>query len=216
MIRGRTQRILAIVSILMLGFASAQGAVAQVNDPEGMLFGANTAYCPPDAQWPFQGCTPWEGVTVTFSSSDGTFNESCVTAAGDRTASCTVNVPYGSTITSTIDPAIVPDGYVLEDEASQVFEIPETDPDGVFGGPVFVLLEQQEDTDAVGPVAEEPAGEQPVPDIGADNNTDDVVTLPETGSGTAAESGVNTATALLLGGAALCSASAYRIRQAMR
>lgn len=108
---------------------------------EGFSLPAAAAFCPPDNLGPFVECTPWEGVTVTFESEDGTFSDSCVTAGTDRVATCEMWVPFGSTITASIDPAIVPAGWTLVAGASQVWEIPNEAPQGEFGGPTFILNE---------------------------------------------------------------------------
>ncbi len=109
----------------------------------GFPLGAVAAYCNPGYQWPFTGCAPWDGLTVTYASDSG-YNASCVTAgSGGTTAGCSLGVPFGATITASIDPAAIPAGYWLEGgEAalSQTFVIPDGPPDGVYGGPVFVLL----------------------------------------------------------------------------
>jgi hypothetical protein len=131
-------------------------STAGAQEAEGFPLPANTAFCEPGYFGPLEGCTPWEGVPVLFVSDDGTFSDSCVTIAALNSANCTVQVPFGSTITASIDPAAIPAGYVLEGASSVVFTIPDGPPEGLFGGPTFVLLPA--DTSPT----EEPAGETPI------------------------------------------------------
>jgi hypothetical protein len=127
-----------IVGLLALAGLASPGVARQ---GEGFPLPANTAYCEPGYLGPFVGCTPWEGVTVTYTSADGAFTESCVTAATwERSATCEMTVPFGSTVTASIDPAVIPAGFVLEGPAALTFEIPDGPPEGLFGGPSFVLL----------------------------------------------------------------------------
>lgn len=133
------RRVAVFVLLAMLGLPGLIAPGASAGET-GFPLPANTAYCEPGYLGPFVGCTPWEGVTVSFATVDEEFSESCVTVAGDRTAGCSVSVPFGSTIVASIDPSVIPAGYVLEGAASQEFAIPDGPPDGIFGGPVFVLL----------------------------------------------------------------------------
>lgn len=148
----------------------------------GFPLGAATAYCEPGYLGPFVGCTPWEGVTVSFVSADGAFSATCVTAGTDRAAGCGVEVPFGSTITASIDPTSVPIDYVLEASHEQVFEIPDGPPQGEFGGPVFVLLPYEGGEDIHDRPADDPV-ETPVPATRDDAPT--VLALPNTGAGLA-------------------------------
>lgn len=130
---------------------AAQDAPVQ---PEGFPLSSAAAYCEPGYMGPFVGCTPWEGVTVSLQSADGTFATSCVTAGTDRAAVCTVNVPFGSMIIASIDPSAVPDGYALEKPATQEIQIPAGPPEGEFGGPVYVLLPATQDAPTVATVGD--------------------------------------------------------------
>jgi len=137
----RPIRVLVMVFIVSIVGLGGSGVDAAQGDPvERFPLPANSAYCEPGYLGPFVGCTPWSGVTVTYSSSDGMFEDSCTTQPAVQAATCTVNVPYGATVTASIDPSVVPSGYALEGEASQTFEIPSGPPQGLFGGPSFVLL----------------------------------------------------------------------------
>lgn len=111
---------------------------------DGFPLPATTAYCEPGYLGPFVGCTPWAGVTVAYASSDGAFATSCTTVAAQNTATCTVAVPFGATVVASIDPAVIPAGYVLEGASAQEFTIPAGPPEGAFGGPSFVLLPASE------------------------------------------------------------------------
>lgn len=149
---------------------------------DGFPLGAATTYCEPGYLGVFEGCTPWEGVTVTFVSSDGSYSDSCVTSGTDRAAGCSVTVPYGSTITASIDKTLVSIQYTLEGDYEQTFDIPSGPPEGEFIGPVFVLFPSEgvedlhdrpvtagsESNSVAEPIAERPA----------------VLALPKTGSGT--------------------------------
>lgn len=144
-------RVLIVLTMLAAGWfgeIQAVGAepdqvkqdVAVAQDGEGFPLPAFTTFCEPGYAGPFDGCTPWEGVSVSFASTDGTFAESCVTAGTDRAASCTAVVPFGSTIVISIDPGVVPAGYELQNPATQEITVPDGPPDGVFGGANFVLF----------------------------------------------------------------------------
>lgn len=144
-------RVLLVLTMLVAGwFGGAQAVSAQpgqtaqyvavAQDAEGFPLPAFAAFCEPGYAGPFVDCTPWEGVTVSFATTDGTFATSCVTAGTDRAASCSVTVPFGSMIVASIDPATVPAGYVLQQAATQELTIPDGPPEGEFGGPTFVLL----------------------------------------------------------------------------
>lgn len=149
-------------------------------DEVGFPLGAATAFCDPGYLGVLEGCTPWEGVTVSFVSADGLFSASCVTAGTDRAAGCGVDVPFGSTITASIDPTSVSIDWVLEGSFEQTFEIPAGPPEGEFGGPVFVLLPYEGGEDIHDRPADDPA-ETPAP-----ASTDDApaeLKLPNTGAG---------------------------------
>lgn len=146
-------RVLIVLVVLLAGsVAGAQGVAAGTAPAapdaalaqEGFPLTAFTAYCEPGYMGPFQGCTPWEGVTVSFVSADPSFSTTCVTAAGVNAASCSVTVPFGSTITASIDPSAIGAGFSLEGSLTQVYEIPDGPPEGEFGGPAFVLFENVE------------------------------------------------------------------------
>jgi hypothetical protein len=148
------------LAILMTGwFGSAQAVGAQpglaerdivmAQDGEGFPLPAHTTYCEPGYAGPFFGCTPWEGVTVNFATTDGEFATSCVTAGTDRVGSCLVNVPFGSTVVVSIDPGVVPAGYELQNPTTQEITIPDGPPEGVFGGANFVLLPTEQAAETV-------------------------------------------------------------------
>lgn len=153
-------RVFILLALLLAGaFGGAQAAAAQpglasgdlamAQEAEGFPLLAFAAFCEPGFAGPFVGCTPWEGVTVSFASSDGTFAASCVTAEADRAASCSVTVPFGSTIVASIDPATVPEGFELQNPPTQELTIPDGPPDGVFGGPTWVLFPTEAEPNVV-------------------------------------------------------------------
>jgi hypothetical protein len=140
--RHRYLRILGVVILLLL--AVPPGTTTQAQD-EGFPISSASAYCEPGYFGPFVDCTPWEGVTVTLQSTDGSFSTTCVTSGTERAAICTVYVPFGSTIVASIDPSIIPDGYVLEKSVTQEIQVPDGPPEGEFSGPVYVLLPAAQD-----------------------------------------------------------------------
>jgi hypothetical protein len=144
-------RVLFVVAMILAGwFGSSQPLAAQpglverepvaAQEGEGFPLTSFAAYCEPGHAGPFDGCTPWEGVTVSFVSADETFSTSCVTTGADRAATCTIMAPFGATIIASIDPATVPAGSTLQQPATQEILIPDGPPEGVFGGPTFVLF----------------------------------------------------------------------------
>jgi hypothetical protein len=149
----RSLGVLVVVLSLLLPAFTVTNAAAQAGFP----LTANTAYCDPGYFGPFVDCTPWARVTVSFTAVDQDFATTCVTAPDERTASCTVEVPFGATIIAAIDPGIVPAGYVLEGPAALEFIIPDGPPEGAFGGPAFVLLPLL----TVPPIEAPPVVEQP-------------------------------------------------------
>ncbi len=155
----RRLRVLIVLVAMASGFVAGTAVSAQpgqgsidpdvAQDGEGFSLYAFAAFCEPGFMGPFVGCTPWEGVTVTFVSDDGVVSTSCVTAGTERAASCGVVVPFGSTVTVSIDPATVPAGYALQNSAVQVITVPDGPPDGEFGGANFVLLPFESDAEVV-------------------------------------------------------------------
>jgi hypothetical protein len=172
----RVQRTLACI---LMGLALVAGVAVtgtvRAGDVAGFTLPANSAYCEPGYLGPFVGCTPWSGLEVTFESSDGSFSDSCVTADAERAAGCSVVVPFGSTITASIDPADIPDGFVLEGETSVQIEIPDGPPEGEFGGAVFVLFAEDDGEDTDDGVSE-------LPDTGAGSSVDPATSSSTLGS----------------------------------
>lgn len=172
------QSIRYLLAILMIGVIALAGAVTSdvgAQDDDGFPIGVVAAMCPEEYAGPFVGCEPWVGAEISVVSDDGAVDELCVTPeapAAARTTGCDYVVPFGSTITATLM-SDIPDGWVLSSAEAQSVEIPGSPPDGVFGGPTFVL--QPADN------AAEPGDDQ-----------DDVTELPSTGRGSivdAADSG---------------------------
>jgi hypothetical protein len=147
----RRLRVLLVLFVMIGGLFGGSAAVSAApgqgagglqgaQEGEGFTLGASAAFCEPGYMGPFVGCTPWSGITVSFVTSDNSVNTTCVTAGSDRAAGCSVVVPFGSTVTVSIDPAVVPAGYELQGAATQTITVPDGPPDGVFGGANFVLL----------------------------------------------------------------------------
>ena len=221
----RWMRLCVLLGLLVSALVVANPVAAQDGEAEGFPLTAFAAYCEPGYLGPFVGCTPWVGVTVTFVAIDASYSATCVTEAGEGAASCAVRVPFGSTIEASIDPATVPAGYVLQGAALQQLTIPDGPPEGLFGGPTFVLL-PADDT------GEEPAGEEPgeyVPPVIGDepqtdpgpiaDDTDDargVIALPSTGAGVATPETPNAAMPmLLLGASTMLVAGAMGVRKGL-
>lgn len=144
-------------SLAIIGIPSSSAAtdVAPPAEGEGFGLGAITAFCPPNYAGPFVGCEPWEGVEVQIIVERGEafYSDSCVTESTAapteaRAAGCSFEVPFASTVTASIDASTIPDGYVLQRENRQTVDIPATRPDGVFSGPVFVLLPAEGNDDS--------------------------------------------------------------------
>ncbi|MGC4193134.1 MAG: hypothetical protein QM589_18460 [Thermomicrobiales bacterium] len=108
-------------------------------------FSVATAFCENQTGGPLFGCTPWEGVLVQMAVEypSQTFGTACTTVspgtADARAATCAIDVPYGATVTVSIDLGQVPAGYVLQQDATQVWTAPDGPPDGEVGIPVFTL-----------------------------------------------------------------------------
>lgn len=138
------------VLVVLISFVLPTATVTDAAQA-GFPLTANTAFCDPGYLGPFVDCTPWERVVVSFTAVDQEFATTCVTVPGERTASCTVEVPFGATVIAAIDPGIVPPGYALEGPSALEIVVPDGPPEGAFGGPSFVLL----------PVLNEPPIEAP-------------------------------------------------------
>lgn len=130
-----------VASIAILALFALPGVMSAAAQPAeaGFELYIDTAFREPGYLGPFVDCTPWEGVTVSFVASDGSFSTSCVTSGTERAAGCSVEVPYGSTVTASIDPAAIPAGYVLEGAASVEITVPGGPPEGEFSGVSFVF-----------------------------------------------------------------------------
>jgi hypothetical protein len=202
-------------AFLIVGLLSLSGGVmpstAGAQAAEGFPLTAFTSICEPGYLGVFEGCAPWDGVPVSFVALDREFAETCITVAGDRAASCAVNVPFGSTIVASIMPSEIPDGYVLEGDTAMEYTIPAGPPEGEFGGPSFVLFAQ------VAPM--EIPGEMPVGDEPATDDTGALVTrLPSTGDGPGAviHATDSTSLSLLVAGALMVLAGAMELRRRAR
>jgi hypothetical protein len=168
----RIIRLLMAMAITGAIAFSASGYVAAQD--EGFTLGIQAVVCPENYAGPFVGCESWVGAEISVVSADGTVNEMCVTAVAAsateaRVASCTFEFPFGSTITATLLSA-PPDGWVLTSQVEQTMQIPDSPPDGIFGGPTFVAQ----------PVA---ASEVPAGTGGQSADPSDVNALPSTGRG---------------------------------
>jgi hypothetical protein len=232
--RWREIRVMVVAMLLVGTFGSALVTAAQETD-EGFPFGANTLICPDeDIVGMYSNCEPWDGVTVSFVSEDGTFNETCTSPQ------CVIRVPYGSTIIASIDASQVPDGYYLYTEPVQEWPIPDEFPQGLFGAPTFVIIPDAGDdggnepgngseVEVTPPPTQGDGSDGAVTDDAASGDAAAVTELPsaDAGSGDAAEvtslpstgagevglgSGGAWLAPLLSGIAVLLAAAAMRIR----
>lgn len=90
-------RVFFVLAVLLAGWMGGSQVTAAQED-DGFPLVAFSAYCPADYFGPFVDCTPWDGVTVMFDDLNSELSWSCTTVAGERAASCTVNVPFLSLI----------------------------------------------------------------------------------------------------------------------
>lgn len=172
-------------------------AMAQEDGVGSYPLTAVTAFCDEQTGGPLYGCTAWEGVTVSFEAGGGGAITCETEAAGDgRAAACGFQFDLGSTVTVSIDPASIPDGYVLKDGSavSQTVTMPEERPDGEWGG-VYFLLDRAETAPEQEPELEPTAapGDEDLPPIRGDEPLDEpagpstadapVTGLPRTGAG---------------------------------
>jgi hypothetical protein len=200
---------LIFATLLLSGVVGSGMATAAQEAGEGFPLPAMTTVCPDeDYLGPFVGCEPWDGVTVSFVSDDGLFDEACVTSSSSEgtvpTASCGFSVPFGSTITVSIDEAQVPAGYYLYTQPVQEFAIPDGPPEGLFGGANFVII----------PEGGEGSGNGDQPDNGNGTGDQGTTTLPDTGMG-AMDTGSGGAwfASLLSGSFLLFGGAALRLRR---
>lgn len=92
----------------------------------------------------FQGgdCVPAQGAVIVITTHDGALVGTCIAqppTSAANTASCTISVPFGSSIIVTEDAASIHPGYKPVHNAI-AFDIPASPPDGEFGGPIFLNL----------------------------------------------------------------------------
>ncbi len=146
----------ALLLTLGLGTAVTRPAAAQGEGvaADGVALDAVVVTCDPALADPtappfsFSGCSPLAGVTVAFETADGSFSETC-------SASCSVVVPYGSTVAVSIDATAVAAGLRLVSEPSQTFEIRAAGviQAGLDPFPLFVFeATEPTDAEATGPV----------------------------------------------------------------
>jgi hypothetical protein len=115
-------------------------AAGTTEDFELAIVVANCEQLP--TAFPFQGggCVPAEGTVIVVTTMSGQVLGTCIAeATSPETATCTVSVPVGGTVIVTEDVGTIPPGYAPTMNP-QSFEVPATEPDGVFGGPVFLNL----------------------------------------------------------------------------
>jgi hypothetical protein len=184
----------AVIALLLAGF-DAQPVAAQDSE-ETFTLSIVAMLCdelPNLGTLQGAGCVPAVGASFEVTTEAGDLIDSCVAEPldGAVTAFCRVEVPYGSTVVTTLDESTIPEGYALYSANPQTTEIPSVR-NGEFPGPVFIALLQAEDGNG-----------------DANDGSDGVETLPGTGVGAAASgaSGDTLASAgvllVLIGGTAV-------------
>lgn len=171
----RTMRLLVVMMAGAMALAGLVSIDVAAQEAEGFPIGVVAAMCPEEYAGPFVGCEPWVGAEISVVSADGAVNETCITpdaAVEARVSSCGYDVPFGATITATLL-SDIPDGWVLSSPVEQTVEIPDSPPDGIFGGPTFVLQ-------PVGNTGEQPPASGDPTDVAEDTG---ITELPSTGRG---------------------------------
>jgi hypothetical protein len=210
-VKTRFPQVIAVLCIGAWAFFGLVSTDAAAQGDEGVEYDllAVAYICPSEpfgGESFFQYCTSWEGLTVSLVSADGTIDTTCVTASW---GGCGTNVPWGSTITVSIDPAAVPEGYYLLGEPVVVFPAPDSPPNYPDIGPLFVVA-PLEGTGEEAPIPETPMDESDID--GTTEGVESVSSLPDTGTQTVA-SGATGMASSLIGVAALMMAGAFGLRR---
>lgn len=137
-----------ILILVTLALASL-GSTAFAQDAGTYSLGAVLVNCdvnaPAQITMPEDGCAPGNGIEVIATDATGTVISTCVSDVAipgeSFTAGCTLEIPFGSTVTVTQNLATIPAGYAPIDNA-QEFTAPDEPPTGFLGGPVFVNMLQ--------------------------------------------------------------------------
>lgn len=94
---------------------------------------------------PEDGCAPATGIEISATDAAGNVISSCIsevaTPGESFTGGCSLEIPFGSTVTVTENMATVPAGYAPVENA-QEFTAPNAPPTGFLGGPIFVNMLQ--------------------------------------------------------------------------
>lgn len=192
-------KLIAIVA--MLAFASIGSAVAAQED-ETFSLGIVVVNCdvnpPAQITQPEDGCAPGNGIEFIATDAGGTVIGTCVSQIPDvedaYTGGCSMEIPFGSTVTVTQNMATVPAGYAPMENA-QLFTAPDAPPTGFLGGPVFVNMLQD--------------GGESVIDTGSGVAEDG---LPDTGIGQSYPAVTGTLGVMLAIGVVMLGAAAASVR----
>jgi hypothetical protein len=140
---------LAACAVLLMGFgalgtdrATAQGT----NDGTIGVSGTVTQCSVPIDQGgvdPDEVCTAIESIGISFTDEAGDEITYCTTEAAEvaspKAAACGINIPYGATVTVTLDESTIPEGLELYSPNPQSYTAREGQPVGVDAGPFFVI-----------------------------------------------------------------------------
>lgn len=190
-----------IALLITLAIASI-GTAVSAQDADTYALGVVVVNCDvnPPAQITIaeEGCAPGDGIEITATDSTSNVIATCIADIAEPgesfTAGCSLDIPYGSTVTVTQNMATIPAGYAPIDNA-QEFTAPNEPPTGFLGGPIFVNMLQE--------------GAESVVDSGTEVATDG---LPETGSGPSQPVITVTIGGMLAAGLVLMGAAAISLR----
>jgi hypothetical protein len=171
----RFVQLVAGMGLVRMMALSGASALAQESATTSLL--VRDVYCPTDEGYAGGGCEPAAGVTVSAQRPDGTPLGSCVTEAGvvqtQEAGYCYIEVPYGIEVLVTQDDATLAEGYVSTNNPQRV----------------YIKLAEEWGPDYI-PVAgfiNTPADEGTDTGAGEEESEEPATTLPETGSGVAAD-----------------------------
>lgn len=134
--------------VAMLAFASIGSAVS-AQEENTFSLGVVVVNCdvnaPAQITVPEDGCAPATGIEINATDATGSVISTCISDVAipgeSFTGGCSLEIPFGSTVTVTENMATVPAGYAPLENA-QAFTAPDAPPTGFLGGPIFVNMLQ--------------------------------------------------------------------------